>query len=121
MLTLRFSGACAPAVCATPATRAADRMQTIALAIRMKSLPAALAARRAASTKRAVLAKPYFGMARMHRLVQRAGPRRRSGGAENRMNEKDGRRAVSAYRIRVGSVWYWVDPAVPPGDLAPGD
>jgi hypothetical protein len=37
------------------------------------------------------------------------------------MNEKDGRRALSAYRVRVGSAWYWVDPTIPPGDLAPGD
>ncbi len=32
---------------------------------------------------------------------------------------KDGRNATQAYRVRVGGVWYWVDPAVP--DIAPGD
>src|SRR6476620_11616202 len=34
---------------------------------------------------------------------------------------KDGRNATQAYRVRVGGTWYWVDPAVPAADLAPGD
>ena len=34
---------------------------------------------------------------------------------------KDGRNATQAYRVRVGSIWYWVDPSVPAADLAPGD
>ena len=34
---------------------------------------------------------------------------------------KDGREATQAYRVRVAGVWYWVDPAVPAGDLEPGD
>ena len=34
---------------------------------------------------------------------------------------KDGRNATQAYRVRVGGVWYWVDPAVPVADIEPGD
>ena len=34
---------------------------------------------------------------------------------------KNGRNATQAYRVRVGGTWYWVDPAVPAADLAPGD
>ena len=33
----------------------------------------------------------------------------------------DGRNATQAYRVRVGGVWYWVDPAVPPAGIEPGD
>jgi hypothetical protein len=33
----------------------------------------------------------------------------------------DGRNATQPYRVRVGGVWYWVDPAVPPADIEPGD
>ena len=34
---------------------------------------------------------------------------------------KDGRNATTAYRVRVGGTWYWVDPRVPPADIEPGD
>ena len=34
---------------------------------------------------------------------------------------KDGRNAAQAYRVRVGGVWYWVDPAAPRSALEPGD
>lgn len=37
------------------------------------------------------------------------------------MTRKDGRDAKEAYRVRVGGVWYWVDPAVPAADLEAGD
>jgi hypothetical protein len=33
----------------------------------------------------------------------------------------DGRTATQPYRVRVGNVWYWVDPAVPRHDIEPGD
>ena len=33
----------------------------------------------------------------------------------------DGRTATQPYRVRVGNVWYWVDPAVPRDDIEPGD
>jgi hypothetical protein len=33
----------------------------------------------------------------------------------------DGRNATQAYRVRVGGTWYWVDPAVPPDAIEPGD
>jgi hypothetical protein len=32
---------------------------------------------------------------------------------------KDGRTATQPYRVRVGTIWYWVDPTA--RDLAPGD
>jgi hypothetical protein len=32
---------------------------------------------------------------------------------------KDGRNATQPYRVRVGTIWYWVDPTA--RDLAPGD
>jgi hypothetical protein len=34
---------------------------------------------------------------------------------------KDGRTAAQPYRVRVGNVWYWVDPTVPRDDIEPGD
>jgi hypothetical protein len=37
------------------------------------------------------------------------------------MTTKDGRAATQPYRVRVGNVWYWVDPTVPAGDIEPGD
>jgi hypothetical protein len=37
------------------------------------------------------------------------------------MERKDGRNAIQPYRVRVGAVWYWVDPTVPAGDIEPGD
>ena len=33
----------------------------------------------------------------------------------------DGRTATEPYRVRVGNVWYWVDPTVPSDDIEPGD
>jgi hypothetical protein len=37
------------------------------------------------------------------------------------MERKDGRTTTQPYRIRVGTVWYWVDPTVPASEIAPGD
>jgi hypothetical protein len=37
------------------------------------------------------------------------------------MERKDGRTATQPYRVRVGAVWYWVDPTVPASDIEPGD
>ena len=37
------------------------------------------------------------------------------------MTTGDGRNAKQPYRVRVGGVWYWVDPTVPAGELEPGD
>jgi hypothetical protein len=37
------------------------------------------------------------------------------------MEKNDGRSASKPYRVRVGGVWYWVDPTVPRGALAAGD
>ncbi len=37
------------------------------------------------------------------------------------MAVKDGRDATQPYRVRVGGIWYWVDPTVPERDLEPGD
>ena len=37
------------------------------------------------------------------------------------MPNSDGRTASKPYRVRVGGVWYWVDPAVPRSALEPGD
>jgi hypothetical protein len=37
------------------------------------------------------------------------------------MERKDGRTATQPYRVRVGIVWYWVDPAVPAAEIEPGD
>jgi len=34
---------------------------------------------------------------------------------------KDGRTATQPYRVRVGDVWYWVDPTVPADTIEPGD
>jgi hypothetical protein len=34
---------------------------------------------------------------------------------------KDGRTATQPYRVRVGNIWYWVDPTVPPDTIEPGD
>lgn len=33
----------------------------------------------------------------------------------------DGRSATQPYRVRVGNVWYWVDPTVPVNAIEPGD
>ena len=33
----------------------------------------------------------------------------------------DGRTATQPYRVRVGDIWYWVDPTVPAGTIEPGD
>jgi hypothetical protein len=33
----------------------------------------------------------------------------------------DGRGATQPYRVRVGNVWYWVDPTVPVSAIEPGD
>src|SRR5687767_1415858 len=40
---------------------------------------------------------------------------------ENSMTSKDGRTATQPYRVRVGDVWYWVDPTVPASEIEPGD
>jgi len=37
------------------------------------------------------------------------------------MANKDGRTATKPYRVRVGGVWYWVDPAVLRSAMEPGD
>src|SRR5437763_1137119 len=37
------------------------------------------------------------------------------------MPNSDGRTATKPYRVRVGGVWYWVDPAVPRSALEAGD
>ena len=37
------------------------------------------------------------------------------------MKGKDERTATQSYRVRVGNIWYWVDPTVPAGDIEPGD
>jgi hypothetical protein len=37
------------------------------------------------------------------------------------MDNKDGRTASKPYRVRVGGVWYWVDPTVPQSAMEPGD
>jgi hypothetical protein len=37
------------------------------------------------------------------------------------MSARDGRDARTAYRVRVGATWYWVDPTVPRADLEGGD
>lgn len=37
------------------------------------------------------------------------------------MTTKDGRTATQLYRVRVGNVWYWVDPTVPADAIEPGD
>lgn len=34
---------------------------------------------------------------------------------------QDGRHATQPYRVRAGSVWYWVDPTVPRAAIEPGD
>jgi hypothetical protein len=34
---------------------------------------------------------------------------------------RDGRHATQPYRVRAGSVWYWVDPSVPAEAIEPGD
>ena len=34
---------------------------------------------------------------------------------------KDGRTATQPYRVRVGNLWYWVDPTVPADTIEPGD
>jgi hypothetical protein len=33
----------------------------------------------------------------------------------------DGRNATQPYRVRVGDVWYWVDPTAPVSAIEPGD
>ena len=33
----------------------------------------------------------------------------------------DGRSATQPYRVRVGDVWYWVDPKAPVSAIEPGD
>ena len=37
------------------------------------------------------------------------------------MAPPDGRNATTAYRVRVGETWYWVDPAVPAEEFEAGD
>jgi hypothetical protein len=37
------------------------------------------------------------------------------------MSNSDGRTASQPYRVRVGGVWYWVDPTVPRSAMEPGD
>jgi hypothetical protein len=37
------------------------------------------------------------------------------------MENEDGRTASKPYRVRVGGVWYWVDPTVPQSAMEPGD
>jgi hypothetical protein len=37
------------------------------------------------------------------------------------MANNDGRTATKPYRVRVGGVWYWVDPAVLRSAMEPGD
>jgi hypothetical protein len=37
------------------------------------------------------------------------------------MASRDGRTAAQPYRVRVGGVWYWVDPTVPQSAMEPGD
>lgn len=37
------------------------------------------------------------------------------------MANSDGRIASKPYRVRVGGVWYWVDPTVPRSAMEPGD
>ena len=37
------------------------------------------------------------------------------------MANSDGRAAGKPYRVRVGGVWYWVDPTVPRSAMEPGD
>ena len=37
------------------------------------------------------------------------------------MVTKDGRDAATPYRVRVGAVWYWVDPTAPREAIEPGD
>lgn len=37
------------------------------------------------------------------------------------MAKQDGRSATKPYRVRVGTVWYWVDPSVPTSAIEPGD
>jgi len=37
------------------------------------------------------------------------------------MANQDGRAATRPYRVRVGGIWYWVDPTVPRSALEPGD
>jgi len=37
------------------------------------------------------------------------------------MTTTDGRGATQPYRVRVGNVWYWVDPTVPASAIEPGD
>jgi hypothetical protein len=39
----------------------------------------------------------------------------------NRMERKDGRISEQPYRVRVGTIWYWVDPTVPAAEIEPGD
>jgi hypothetical protein len=33
----------------------------------------------------------------------------------------DGRGPTQPYRVRVGNIWYWVDPTVPVSAIEPGD
>jgi hypothetical protein len=40
---------------------------------------------------------------------------------ESRGGMKDGRSATEPYRVRVGGIWYWVDPTVRRPDIEPGD
>ena len=37
------------------------------------------------------------------------------------MASKDGRNATQPYRVRVSTVWYWVDPTVPADAIEAGD
>jgi hypothetical protein len=37
------------------------------------------------------------------------------------MAKTDGRDALQPYRVRVGDIWYWVDPTAPVSAIEPGD
>jgi hypothetical protein len=56
-----------------------------------------------------MIAKPYLGL----------------GGCgspeESKVMTTDGRSATQPYRVRVGTLWYWVDPTVPVNAIEPGD
>ncbi len=41
--------------------------------------------------------------------------------AGDKIMTTDGRGAAQPYRVRVGNVWYWVDPTVPANAIEPGD
>ena len=37
------------------------------------------------------------------------------------MANRDGRNATTPYRVKVGGIWYWVDPTVPQSAMEAGD